>query len=210
MNVNELYQQMDKVRQAANGLSTLALYSLEISLRVDKQGRICKSLKPVDGGQATVSYDNLWADVSEGMFEQALGEIDTMRRAMTARLWHASARIEHDIIEQNFGGTISFWRNGSSWLQPLVHDESWESDGNLFFADGFDAGNGEIKAFACRRHLWQMPEEYQSGFITDFWPDFSVNAMERVIFSGGPPPAIDSEIAGAGPEWPGVQGGVWT
>lgn len=211
MNVNELYQQMEKVQQAASELSTLSLQSLEISLQVNQQGQVCKGLKPsVDNGRTLVSYDNLWSDVSNSMFEQVLGEIDSMRRALTARLLHASARIERDIVEQKIGGTISFWRNGSSWLPPLVHDYSWEGGCRMIFADGFDAGSGDVNSFICKRHLWEMPEEYQSDFITGFWSDFSANAMEILQYSDGPPPTIDGDIAESGSSVFRMRREVWT
>lgn len=211
MNVNELYRQLDKVRQTASELSTLALHSLEISLRVDHQGSICKSLRPVaERGQTTIRYDNLWSDVSEDMFNQALGEIDALRRSMTARLQHASICIQRDLLEHNFGGTVSFWRNGDSWLPPQVHYDSRDYGSELRFVDGFDAGNGDIKAFICKTDLWQMPEEYQSCFITDFWPDFSVKASDSVEYSSGPPPSIDMDTLITELEKRGIMEGLWT
>jgi hypothetical protein len=128
---------------------------------------------------------------------------------MTARLQHASIRIQLDMLEDNFGGTVSFWRNGDSWLPPLLHSENWGSGSKLLFVDGFDAGNGDIKVFVCKAHLWQMPEEYQSGFIADYWPDFSIQTQERLQYSYGPPPTADLEILNAEIESAGIQGGLW-
>jgi len=210
MNVNELYLSLEQTGLSADELVRLTIRNLDLSLKIDRLGNVKMIPRPSFGeGRAIVSYEDLWAGVSEDMFNNAELRISDIRMALEAQIMGTSKAIQKAINEFDFGGVISFWRSGYQWLKPQVHLGYGQRGKMVVFTDAFESG-GTTRSFLSRDNLSEMPLDYQIEFISSFWPDFSELDAESVMLSDSLPPITDEEILAIGREKTGKCEGIWT
>lgn len=195
MKIKDMFRHIDEVAQETAELPYLSLKNLDISLQVDRHGKLYSQVSPArQQGQTRIAYENLWGELSRDMFAQAKSQIRELRNLFTCRLIQASIEMQKDLLQKQLSGPISFWRSDSGWLSPLVHPESWDRRSRLYFVDAFETDRKTIDSFCCRKNLWEMPEEYQADFLKNCWELYVVNLSESVLYTGDPPPVADSEV----------------
>jgi hypothetical protein len=200
MNAIELRDELGKVQKAVCELPVLALGSLDIALRVDRQWNISTDVSPARGeelGRGIIRYENLWTKVTPNMTGKVAGHIKDMRLTLEGRLLQASASIQKDILAAEHCGIIAFWRSDRHWLKPQVHPGLSCVEGMAIFVDAFRV-HGVAKAFITRRNLAEMQIEFQSDFISRFWPIFDAQDDEGMVYTGGPPPHVNIAEADEG------------
>jgi len=194
MNVPEIYRRLDEAQKILAYLQMLTMDNLDMVLKADRHGKVVTTANPVQCKARTIlTYENLWGDLSDSMFDRLIEELEDARRTLTARLLEASTRIQEDLSGIYDSGTVSFWREGNNWLQTYVHSPMWESRHRMLFIDGYRNNRGEVEIFLCRGNLSEMPEEYQVSFIRNCWDKHCAGTKEAAIETDCPPPMTDNE-----------------